>query len=49
MEALFLLIPLSVAIVFLAIWIFIRMSDTGQFDDAIGPAHDILYDDDRGG
>ena len=47
MESLFLLIPLSLAIVALAVWLFFRMSDTGQFDDMEGPAHSILMDDDR--
>ncbi len=46
MEALYLLIPLSLAIVVLAAWIFLRMSDSGQFDDMDGPAHSILLDDD---
>lgn len=46
MEALYLLVPLSIAIVFVAIWIFIRMSDSGQFDDMQGPALRILQDDD---
>ncbi|MBW7925530.1 MAG: cbb3-type cytochrome oxidase assembly protein CcoS [Burkholderiaceae bacterium] len=47
MEALYLLVPLSLAIVALAAWIFLRMSDSGQFDDMEGPAHSILHDDDR--
>ena len=47
MESLFLLIPLSLAIVALAVWLFFRMSDSGQFDDMEGPAHSILMDDDR--
>ncbi|PUA19462.1 cbb3-type cytochrome oxidase assembly protein CcoS [Glaciimonas sp. PCH181] len=47
MEALFLLVPLSIGIVFIAIWLFFRMSDSGQFDDMIGPALRILHDDDR--
>jgi cbb3-type cytochrome oxidase maturation protein len=47
MEALFLLVPLSVVIVFIAIWAFFRASDTGQFDDMVGPALRILQDDDR--
>ncbi|RPH66793.1 MAG: cbb3-type cytochrome oxidase assembly protein CcoS [Burkholderiales bacterium] len=47
MEALYLLIPLSLAIVVLAAWIFLRMSDSGQFDDMDAPAHSILLDDDR--
>ena len=46
MESLYLLIPLSIAIVFGAIWIFFRMSDSGQFDDMVGPALRILQDDD---
>ncbi|MCD6735521.1 MAG: cbb3-type cytochrome oxidase assembly protein CcoS [Burkholderiaceae bacterium] len=47
MEALYLLIPLSLAIVALAAWIFLRMSESGQFDDMDAPAHSILLDDDR--
>ncbi|TFW17344.1 cbb3-type cytochrome oxidase assembly protein CcoS [Duganella callida] len=46
MEALYLLIPLSVALVFAALWIFFRASDDGQFDDLVGPALRILQDDD---
>jgi cbb3-type cytochrome oxidase maturation protein len=47
MESLFLLIPLSLLLVGLAIWVFLRMSDSGQFDDMDGPAHSVLMDDDR--
>jgi cbb3-type cytochrome oxidase maturation protein len=47
MEALYLLIPVSLAIVALAAWVFLRMSGSGQFDDMDGPAHSILHDDDR--
>jgi cbb3-type cytochrome oxidase maturation protein len=47
MEALFLLIPLSVAIVAGATWLFLRTVDQGQFDDLDSPAHQILTDDDR--
>ena len=46
MEALYLLIPLSIVIVFIAIWLFFNMSDSGQFDDMVGPALRILQDDD---
>jgi cbb3-type cytochrome oxidase maturation protein len=46
MEALYLLIPLSIGIVFIAIWVFFGMSDSGQFDDMVGPALRILHDDD---
>jgi cbb3-type cytochrome oxidase maturation protein len=47
MEALYLLIPLSLVLVGLAVWVFFRMSESGQFDDMEGPAHSILMDDDR--
>ncbi len=46
MEALFLLVPLSILVVFLAIWVFFGASDGGQFDDLVGPAWRILQDDD---
>ncbi|MEZ5658533.1 MAG: cbb3-type cytochrome oxidase assembly protein CcoS [Burkholderiaceae bacterium] len=46
MEALFLLIPLSLIALGAAIWIFLRMNASGQFDDAEGPAYSILLDDD---
>ena len=47
MESLYLLIPLSVIIVFIALWIFFRAMDSGQFDDLDGPGMRILQDDDR--
>jgi cbb3-type cytochrome oxidase maturation protein len=47
MEALYLLIPLSLIIVAIALWIFFGASDSGQFDDLDGPALRILNDDDR--
>ncbi len=47
MEALYLLIPLGVMLVFVAIWVFFMMSNAGQFDDMVGPAWRILQDDDR--
>lgn len=46
MEALYLLVPISVVIVFVAIWAFFRASDSGQFDDLVGPGMRILQDDD---
>jgi cbb3-type cytochrome oxidase maturation protein len=49
MEALFLLIPLSVIIVAVATWIFLRMANQGQFEDLDSPARRILADDDRPG
>ncbi len=47
MESLYLLIPLSVAIVFFALWVFFKAMDSGQFDDLEGPGMRILQDDDR--
>lgn len=47
MESLYILVPLSILLVFLAIWVFFRMSDSGQFDDMVGPALKVLQDDDR--
>lgn len=46
MESLYLLVPLSVLTVFAAIWVFFRMSDSGQFDDVVGPALRVVHDDD---
>ena len=48
MESLYLLIPLSVVVVFIALWVFFRAMDSGQFDDLEGPGMRILQDDDRG-
>ena len=47
MESMYLLIPLSVAIVVLAAWVFLRMSSGGQFDDLDSPGVRVLLDDDR--
>ena len=46
MESLYLLVPLSIALVFLTGWAFWRALGTGQFDDLERPAHDILSDED---
>jgi cbb3-type cytochrome oxidase maturation protein len=46
MEALYLLIPVSVLMVFVALWVFFTASDNGQFDDLVGPALRVLQDDD---
>ncbi|HWH47976.1 MAG TPA: cbb3-type cytochrome oxidase assembly protein CcoS [Burkholderiales bacterium] len=48
MEVLYLLIPLSVVLVFLIGGIFWWSVASGQFDDLEGPAHRILQDEDRG-
>lgn len=47
MESLYLLIPLSVIVVFVALWIFFCAMDSGQFDDLEGPGMRILQDDDK--
>jgi cbb3-type cytochrome oxidase maturation protein len=47
MESLFLLVPLSLILVALAIWLFFGAADSGQFDDLEGPALRILRDDDN--
>jgi cbb3-type cytochrome oxidase maturation protein len=48
-EALYLLIPLSVILVAVAVWIFFGAADSGQFEDLEGPAMRIVWDDDAGG
>jgi cbb3-type cytochrome oxidase maturation protein len=46
MESLYLLVPLSVAVVFLIGWVFWRAVEGGQFDDLDRPGQDVLADDD---
>lgn len=45
MAALYIMIPIAVIIVALAIWLFFWAVDSGQYDDLDGPAHSILFDD----
>ncbi len=47
MEILFILIPVSIILVALAIWVFGWAVKNGQYDDLEGPAHSILFDDDQ--
>jgi cbb3-type cytochrome oxidase maturation protein len=47
MDILYLLIPLSLVLVFLIGTVFWWAVDSGQFDDLDGPAYRILHDDDR--
>jgi cbb3-type cytochrome oxidase maturation protein len=49
MESLYLLVPLSVALVFLTGWLFWRALHSGQFDDLERPGQDVVADDDRPG
>ena len=46
MEVLFVLVPISIILIALAIGIFGWAIKNGQYDDLEGPAHSILYDDD---
>ena len=46
MEILYLLIPLGIVVLGVAIWGFLWAVRSGQFDDLEGPAHRILMDDD---
>ena len=46
MSILFLLIPLGMIFLGVAIWAFLWAVRSGQFDDMEGPAHRILMDDD---
>ena len=46
MEILYVLVPLSLVFIALAIVIFGWAVKSGQYDDLEGPAHSILFDDD---
>jgi cbb3-type cytochrome oxidase maturation protein len=46
MEILYLLIPIALIFVAIAIAAFVWAGKSGQFDDLEGPAHRILMDDD---
>lgn len=45
MEILYLLIPLSIVLLGLIVWVFMWAIGSGQFDDLEGPAHRILMDE----
>ncbi|MCF8149832.1 MAG: cbb3-type cytochrome oxidase assembly protein CcoS [Burkholderiaceae bacterium] len=47
MDILYLLIPMSVALVFIIAAVFWWSLKSGQFDDLEGPGHRVLMDDDR--
>ncbi|CAH1043453.1 cbb3-type cytochrome oxidase assembly protein CcoS [Halomonas sp. TD01] len=47
MTILYLLIPLSLILLGLAVWAFFWAVKHDQFDDLEGPAHRILFDDDE--
>ncbi|MDN3557334.1 cbb3-type cytochrome oxidase assembly protein CcoS [Halomonas maura] len=46
MSILYLLIPLSLILLGLAVWAFFWAVKHDQFDDLEGPAHRILFDED---
>ena len=46
MEALYLLIPLGIVVIVVAVVAFILTVKSGQYDDLDGVAHRILMDDD---
>ncbi|MFA7095630.1 MAG: cbb3-type cytochrome oxidase assembly protein CcoS [Gammaproteobacteria bacterium] len=46
MEILYLLIPIAVIVLVVAIWAFLWAIKSGQFEDLEGPAYRILMDDD---
>ena len=46
MSVLYLLIPLAVGLMVVAVAFFLWTVRTGQYDDLEGPAHRILMDDD---
>ena len=45
MTALYVMIPIAVILVALAIWLFFWAVDSGQYEDLDGPAHSVLFDD----
>ena len=47
LEILYILIPLSIFLVTIAVFVFSWAVKSGQFDDLEGPAHSILFDDDE--
>ena len=47
MSILYLLIPLGLVLLGIAIWAFMWAVRSGQFEDLEGPAHRILMDDDE--
>ncbi|MCU7958596.1 MAG: cbb3-type cytochrome oxidase assembly protein CcoS [gamma proteobacterium symbiont of Bathyaustriella thionipta] len=46
MSILFLLIPLALILLAIAVWFFVWSVRNGQFEDMEGPAYRILMDDD---
>ena len=47
MDIIYLLIPLSIVLVSLLVWVVIWAVQSGQFDDLVSPAYRILDDSDE--
>jgi cbb3-type cytochrome oxidase maturation protein len=47
MEIIYLLIPISLLLLALIVWILLWAVRDGQYDDLEGPAHSILMDEDK--
>jgi len=47
MEIIYLLIPISLLLLGLIVWILLWAVRSGQYDDMEGPAHRILMDEDQ--
>jgi len=47
MEIIYLLIPISLILLAVIVWILLWAVRDGQYDDLEGPAHRILMDEDR--
>ncbi len=45
MSSLYILIPLAVLFIIIAVGVFFWAVDSGQFEDLEGPAHSILFDE----
>lgn len=46
MQVLYLLIPIALIVMAVAVWALLWAVRSGQYDDLDGPAHRILMDDD---
>jgi len=46
MESLYILVPVSLVLVFVIGWLFWRALEGGQFDDLERPGYEVLMDDD---
>ncbi|TVP90578.1 MAG: cbb3-type cytochrome oxidase assembly protein CcoS [Pseudomonadaceae bacterium] len=46
MTVLYILVPIALLLVIIAVLVFNWAVNTGQYDDLEGPAHSILFDDD---